>query len=154
MCASSLQLPLSEKNSGSPGLNCPLNHGVSVLDQLLASLVGEVDGEAFDAALDLRWLLSNSSDAAAIVLGFYRLRSFIEERHYLACYRLRRWLESHLVAWVSFQRHQPERRTALRLDAASPDQLHERCATRALEGTATGLPVRVRFAFATPALSH
>lgn len=128
---------------------CPLNDGVAVLDQLLASLMGEAESAAFDSALDLRWLLSIAGDATEIIREFYVLRSLIEERHYLACYRLRRWLESQLVAWVAAERHQPEQRVSLKLDSTCLDRLHDRCLTDAL-GEITSAPLaRVRYAFAS-----
>jgi hypothetical protein len=147
--ASSIDRPSTRAAAQVAGLNCPLNHGVAALDQLLASLMGEDNSEAFDAALDLRSLLSNATDATAIIREFYRLRSLVEERNYLACYRLRRWLEGQLIAWVSPQRHQAERSTAVRLDAMCIDHLNDRCIAAALEGTSTVSHARVRYAFAS-----
>ena len=150
--ASSITRSSTPATAAIAGSSCPLNHGVAALDQLLASLRGDDDSEAFDTALDLRSLLSNATDATAIIREFYRLRSLVEERHYLACYRLRRWLEGQLIAWVSPQRHHAERATAVRLDAMCFDHLTDRCIASALEGAMVVSLARVRYAFASAVL--
>ncbi|WP_438480030.1 hypothetical protein [Oleiharenicola lentus] len=131
-------------------VSCPLNHGVATLDHLLAELMGDADSAAFDAALDLRWLLAHSDDANAMVSEFFRLRALIEERHYLACFRLRRWLESQLVAWVSETRHSPAVCTELKL-AGCVESVRASCIRLALEGAPTTPWTRVRFAFSRTA---
>jgi hypothetical protein len=138
----------NEPTFARPNGLCPLNHGVAVLDQMMAALLKEGDSASLDAALDLRCLLAGSSDATAIVREFYRLRAQIEEHHYLACYRLRRWLEANLIAWVAPDRHLAPVRTGLRLDCANFDALRERCAALALDDTRLTPWTRVRFAFA------
>lgn len=111
---------------------CPLNHGLAVLDQLLATLTGEpADAAALDLALDLRWQLSQPHSPESVLREFFRLRATVEDRHYLACYRLRRWLETQFVAEVSFARTQPACRLGLRLDVASLDALGVQCVVRA-----------------------
>jgi hypothetical protein len=128
--------------------SCPLNHGVSTLDHLLAELMGGADSSAFDAALDLRWQLAHSDNAEAIILEFFRLRALIEERHYLACYRLRRWLESQLIAWVAPNRHQAPIATDLKLDASNLDAVRAHCVRLAVDHQPATPWTRVSFAFA------
>lgn len=111
---------------------CPLNHGLAVLDQLLATLTGEpADAAALDLALDLRWQLSQPHAPESVLREFFRLRATVEDRHYLACYRLRRWLETQFVAEVSFARTQPARRLGLHLAVANLHELRAQCVARA-----------------------
>jgi hypothetical protein len=128
--------------------HCPLNHGLTVVDQLLAALTCDDEPAAFDTALDLRWQLQQPTNADAVLRDFFRLRALVEERHYLACYRLRRWLNAQLVARVVPDRHQPAQIVGVRLDASDYASLCAQC----LDLVAIDLPLtpwaRVRFAFA------
>jgi hypothetical protein len=127
---------------------CPLNHGVAVVDQLLAAITREGDVEALDVALDFRLLLASSTDADAILREFFRMRAAVEEGHYLACFRLRRWLQDQIVAHVKMDRTQPARTTAINLDSASYRELCARCAFDAAAGEFLTPWVRVSFASA------
>ncbi len=127
---------------------CPLNDGLAVLDQLLAALTRDDEPAAFDAALDLRWQLQERTSADAALRDFFRLRALVEERHYLACYRLRRWLETQLVARVSPDRHQPAQLIGVRLDASDYSALCAQCLNLAAAEVQFTPWARVRFAFA------
>lgn len=70
-----------------------------VIDELL-SQPASVSGEEADLLLDLRWRLRQCTEADAALRLFCDLRRRMEQRHYLAFYRIRRWLENHLVAAV------------------------------------------------------
>jgi hypothetical protein len=70
-----------------------------VIDELL-SRQGGVSGEDMDHLLDLRWHLHQEKDAEGTLRLFCELRLRMEQRHYLAFFRIRRWLENHLVAAV------------------------------------------------------
>src|SRR5690606_5471257 len=111
----------------SPSFSCPLNDGLAVVDQLLAAITREHDTDALDFALDFRLLLARTSDAATILREFFRLRYTIQDRHYLACVRRRRWLETDFVAEVRLDRTRPPRRITLSLDTASLRELGARC---------------------------
>jgi hypothetical protein len=124
---------------------CPLNHGVAVVDQLLAAITRENDAAALDVALDFRLLLGSSTDANAILREFFRLRTVVEEHHYLACFRLRRWLQSEIVADVRLDRSQPIRRTPINLNAKSYRELCARCAFNAAAGERLSPWVRIVF---------
>lgn len=124
---------------------CPLNQGLAVVDQLLAAITREGSREELDAALDFRLILAHTSDPAAILRGFFALRSVAEERHYLALYRLRRWLESQFVAIVHVDRHSPPRRVHMKLDACSFGALYAQCAVRATAGLPPQAWTRVHF---------
>ena len=124
---------------------CPLNHGVAVVDQLLAAITRERDAAALDVALDFRLLLASSTDADHILREFFRLREVVEEAHYLACFRLRRWLQSEIIAHVKLDRSQPVRQTPIKLDASTYRELCVRCAFDAAAGERLSPWVRVSF---------
>ena len=132
------------------GLECPLNSGVAVTDQLLAAITRDSHSDDFeaalDAALDLRLLLAAEADAETILTAFFRLRRIAEDRHYLACFRLRRWLESNFSARVFFDRSQPATCVALRLDVCDCTALRTRCTLAAVSGGTLPNWVRVHFA--------
>jgi hypothetical protein len=138
-------------------LECPLNSGVAVTDQLLAAITRDHRADDFesvlDAALDLRLLLAAEADAESILKAFCRLRRIAEDRHYLACFRLRRWLESNFSACVFFDRSQPPTCVALRLDVCDCTALRTRCTLAALDGDTIPAWVHVRFV-AQPAPSQ
>ena len=127
---------------------CPLNDGLAVLDQLLAALTRVGDSAGLDLALDYRLLLAGATEAQTeiVLRDFFRLRGQLGEQHYLLCYRLRRWLESQFVAWVTLDRTQPVRRVALWLDVDSVSQLCTRCSALAADRLASPDWARVRFA--------
>ncbi len=137
-------------------LECPLNSGVAVTDQLLAAITRDHSADHFeaalDAALDLRLLLAAEAEAESILNAFFRLRRVAEDRHYLACFRLRRWLESHFFARVFFDRSQPPKSVVLRLNVCDCTALRTRCTLDALSGGVLPNWVRIHFASrATPA---
>jgi len=89
--------------------HCPFHDGIATLDLLLAEL-DPADTQLFDAALDLRSLCAAGSDAAACVHQLFRVRALLEERHYLAFYRVRCWARRNLrievragrgAAWIT-----------------------------------------------------
>ena len=106
---------------------CPLNDGFAVLDQLMAGLSPEHESQALDLALDLRCALRSHAPAETVIAIFLALRRAAEERHYLPCYRLRSWLQSHLQAWVRLGRRQPALPVSLRLDQLDLNALREHC---------------------------
>ena len=131
--------------------DCPLNHGVFVLDQLLAALSENRDAAGLDAALDLRLALAGKAEPAIVLALFFRLRATVEESHYLACYRLRRWLDAHYVAHVQLDRSRPAKAVALQLaPAASLPALREQCIASAGGHGIAEFAARVRFAVAEP----
>jgi hypothetical protein len=127
---------------------CPLNHGVAVVDQLLAAITRDGNAAALDVALDFRLLLASSTDADTILREFFRLRAAVEDGYYLACFRLRRWLQSEIVALVKLDRSQPVRQACIKLDATSYRELCARCAFDAAAGELLSPWVRVSFASA------
>ncbi len=149
----------SSSSSPFPGAACPLNHGTAVVDQLLAAITRDRADESFeialDAALDFRLLLATETDPETLLSAFLRLRHIAEERHYLACFRLRRWLETQFCALVYLDRCQPPLTLPLTLDLANCTQLRTRCACLAADDLRNLPWIRVRFArtsATTPAL--
>jgi hypothetical protein len=122
---------------------------VAVLDQILAALTPEDAASVYDTALDLRSWLRRADDAGAVVGDFIELRALIGNRHYLACYRLRRWLESHIVAHVTLDRRDAPRVVSVRLDAPNLAMLRARCVDAATAGAPATTHPRVHFAFGT-----
>jgi len=139
---SSLPLP----NVAVSSFECPLNNGVAVVDQLLAAITREGDAAALDVALDFRLLLASSDDADTVLREFFRLRSAIEECYYLPCFRLRRWLQSEIIAEVKLDRNQPAHSVPIDLGAATYRELCARCAFDAAAGEPVSAWVRVNFA--------
>ena len=147
MKAYAAPLPVTVDPDHSAVSPCPLNHGVAVVDQLLAAITRDHDSSSLDVALDFRLLLATSTDADAILRAFFQVRAVVEETHYLACFRLRRWLQSEIVARVRLDRSQPVRRTLINLDAKSYRELCARCAFDAAAGEPVSAWVRVEFSF-------
>lgn len=78
---------------------CRWRCALEVIDELLTQ-PGAVSGEESDLLLDLRWKLRRREDAEDTLRLFCDLRLRLEQRHYLAFFRIRRWLENHLYAAV------------------------------------------------------
>lgn len=125
--------------------SCPLNSGVAILDQLLAAIGCENDPDALNAALDFRLLLAGPHETDAVLRGFFQLRALVEDRHFLACFRLRRWLESQIVALVFFDRCQPPSTLRLRLDSLSYHALRHNCVRDASASEIEAAWARVKF---------
>src|SRR4051794_38120766 len=79
--------------------DCRWRCALEVIDELL-SQPDAVSGEEADSLLDLRWKLGKNEDASGALRLFCDLRLRMEQRHYLAFFRIRRWIENHLVAAV------------------------------------------------------
>src|SRR5690606_31943329 len=88
----------SAASACTPG-NCRLGCSLEIIDTLLRSQ-GTVRGDEVDMLLDLRWFLHHRENCEDALALFCQLRVAMEERHYLAFYRLRRWLENHIQVSV------------------------------------------------------
>lgn len=126
---------------------CPFHDGLATLDLLLAELDPR-DRALFDAVLDLRSLATERRDAAACIAQFFRVRTLLDGRHYLAFYRVRCWahrafrVEAHVARTATAGVH------AFPLDAARVGEvINSALAPLARDGD---LPAHahVRFAFA------
>ena len=94
-----MSLPRHENDCQCSPTTCLDTCALQVIDGLLAAC-GTVRGEEVDALLDLRSLLRRREDRVAAIALFSRLRRSMEARHYLAFYRLRRWMDNHFDSKV------------------------------------------------------
>ena len=101
---------------------CPFHDGIATLDLLLAELDPR-DAELFDAALDLRSLCAAKADAAACVYQLFHVRALLDERHYLAFYRVRCWARQTLRIEVRAGRGAPWVTCELPLNGARLDEI-------------------------------
>ena len=138
--------------------SCRTGCALEVIDELLRAH-GTVRGEEVDALLDLRWLLNHREDAESALGLFCTLRRMMEGRHYLAFFRLRRWLENHIAVTARPYRAVPERMVPLALDNFCLEAIRSRCVLMARRPGEPLLGARVRFSFkpvaqpAVPALA-
>lgn len=79
---------------------CRWRCALEVIDELLGLPRPLVSGEEVDLLLDLRWQLRRRTEGEAALRLFCDLRRRMERRHYLAFFRLRRWLENQVVVEV------------------------------------------------------
>ncbi len=104
-------------------------------------------GEETDQLLDLRWLLCHREDAEGALTLFCRLRRGLEERHYLAFYRLRRWLENQVEACVRLRRGEPEHVRRFKLERYCLEAVRSQCLRSVHAPHETLWFPRVRFRF-------
>lgn len=115
--------PLSSNVSASSALaGCLFHDGVATLDLFLAELDPR-DTALFDAALDLRSLCAAGADASACVHQLFRVRALLDERHYLAYYRVRCWARRTLRVEVRTGRGAPWISHPLPLNGARLDEV-------------------------------
>ena len=126
--------------------SCRTGCALAVIDSLLRAQ-GTVRGDEVDLLLDLRWLIHHREAPEKALAIFCTLRRGMETRHYLACYRLRRWLENHLVAQVRIRPDAPERTANVKLDRYCLEAVRSRCVLAARVPGEPLLASRVRFAF-------
>lgn len=131
---------------------CPFHDGPETLDGLMAEVLagaecGEREG-ILDTALDLRHAMQTRRDAGECVTLLCRLRSQLDGAHYLAFYRVRRWMRRLLAVESSAGRNEPWLRQALPLDCARPDEIEHQCLANwpAHDGCLSSM-ARVRFVF-------
>jgi hypothetical protein len=94
---------------------CRWRCAIEVIDELL-SQNSLITGDDADDLLDLRWTLIQADDAEGTIRLFCAVRRRMEHRHYLAFFRIRRWLENHLVARVVLSAQAGEKPVRLKLD--------------------------------------
>jgi hypothetical protein len=119
---------------------------LEVIDELLREQQG-ISGEEADLLLDLRWHLRQGNDAEGTLRLFCDLRIRMEQRHYLAFFRLRRWLENHLVASVQLCPAAEPHLTPVKFDRYCVEAIRRMCLCAALGSGSVLLAPRVRFQF-------
>jgi hypothetical protein len=139
---------------------CRIACGLEVVDELLRNQ-SSVRGEEVDMLLDLRSAMRRREDAEGALTMFCQLRRAMEERHYLAFYRLRRWFEHQIEVNVRLARGGEERKTRLRMDWYCLEPIRFHCLTSVRQSGEPMLAPRVSFAFraveahpAVPKLDH
>lgn len=109
-----------------------------------------VSGEDADLLLDLRWQLRRGTDAESALRLFCELRRRLEARHYLALFRIRRWLENHLTAAVRICPAAEPKLVPVRLDHYCVEAIRRVCLCAALGPGSVMLAPRLEFRL-TPA---
>jgi hypothetical protein len=125
---------------------------LEVIDELLGDHE-TVSGEEADHLLDLRWHLRQGTDAEGTLHAFCDLRIRMEQRHYLAFFRLRRWLENHLVASVQLCPAAEPHMTPVKLDRYCVEAIRRMCLCAALGRGSVLLAPRVQFLFQNVAVA-
>jgi hypothetical protein len=126
--------------------NCRLRCAIDVIDELLGSSRG-ISGDEMDLLLDFRWQLRQRSAPEAVLRQFCTLRLRMEKRHYLAFYRIRRWLENHLVAAVQLCPAAEPYILPLTLDRYCVEAIRRACICKTLRSGKVLLAARVQFGF-------
>lgn len=127
---------------------CRWRCALEVIDELLTQ-PGAVSGEDADLLLDFRFQLSRRNDADATLRLFCQLRLRLEARHYLAFFRLRRWLENHLLAAVRICPAAEPQHVPVKLDHYCVEAVRRVCLCAALGRGSVLLAPRLRFVFRT-----
>lgn len=109
-----------------------------------------VSGEEADLLLDLRWRLHRGEDADAALRLFCDLRRRMEHRHYLAFFRIRRWLENHMMAAVRICPAAEAVYVPIKLDYYCIEAVRRVCLCHAIKAGAALLAPRLTFVFRTP----
>ena len=130
--------------------NCRRRCALEAIDSLLGRPHPAVSGEEVDLLLDLRWQLRQRTAAEPTLQLFCDLRRRMEGRHYLAFFRIRRWLENHLVAAVQVCPAAEPRLVAVRLDHYCVEAIRRVCLCASLGDGSVLLVPRLRFEFRLP----
>lgn len=128
---------------------CHPKCSLEVVDELL-STPGAVKGEEVDLLLDFRSLLRARQDAEATLRVFCDLRRRLEQHHYLAFYRLRRWLENQIVAEARSLESGEIALVPLRLNFYCVEAVRRQCLCAALQQIVRLSMPRLRFSFVLP----
>ena len=125
---------------------CRWRCALEVIDELLAQ---EISGEEMDRLLDLRWQVRHRDNAENTLRVFCELRLRMEPRHYLAFFRIRRWLENHVVAAVRSCPAAEAQTVPVKLDHYCVEAVRRACLCAALGPGTVMLVPRLAFAFRT-----
>jgi hypothetical protein len=125
---------------------CRWRCAIEVIDELLTQHSIISDQEA-DDLLDLRWKILSADDAEGTLRFFCAVRRRMERKHYLAFFRIRRWLENNMVANICLYPGADEQALHLKLDHYCIEAIRRASLCRALrEGAVLNRP-RLRFIF-------
>ncbi|HEY0257323.1 MAG TPA: hypothetical protein VGC39_07765 [Candidatus Methylacidiphilales bacterium] len=135
----SLHCALSSPAACTPG-QCRCRCALEVIDELLCEH-DSISGDEADQLLDLRWKLGRREDAEMALRLFCDLRIRMEQRHYLAFFRIRRWLESYVLASVHTASTEEAELFPVKLDHYCVEAIRRMCLCQALakqSGSLTG----------------
>ena len=144
--------PVNSLLSDAPPIDCPAvsrrgKCALEVIDGLLGLPRAAVSGEEVDLLLDLRWQLRRRTEAEAALRLFCDLRRRMEKRHYLAFFRLRRWLENQVLAEVRVCPAAEVRVEKVKLDYYCVEAVRRVCLCASLGRGTFLLAPRLRFRF-------
>ncbi|MBN9692195.1 MAG: hypothetical protein J0M24_18270 [Verrucomicrobia bacterium] len=147
--ASSVQsCPPAKLAADCSATSCRGGCALEVIDELLAR-TDSVRGEDADLLLDLRSWIRRREDAEAVLRTFCELRRRLEHREYLAFFRLRRWLENHLIAEVRVCPAAEPRPVPVRLQYFCLEAIRRASLCSALGSGEPLLAPRVQFVYRT-----
>ena len=126
---------------------CRWRCALEVIDELLGLPRPLVAGEEVDLLLDLRWQLRQRTEGETALRLFCDLRRRMEKRHYLAFFRLRRWLENQIVAEVRVCPAAEVRALPVKLDHYCVEAIRRVGLCASLGRGAVLLAPRLRFGF-------
>ena len=126
---------------------CHWRCALEVIDELLSQPRTAVTGEESDLLLDLRWHLRQRSAGETALRVFCDLRRRMEARHYLAFFRIRRWLEKHLVASVRRCPAAEAHEVPVKLDHYCVEAIRRVCLCAGLSRGTVLLAPRLQFGF-------
>lgn len=106
-----------------------------------------ISGEEMDRLLDFRSLLTRAEDAEATLKCFCDLRIRMERKHYLAFFRIRRWLENHLTAAVRICPAAEPEFVPVALNHYCVEAIRRVCLCAALGRNGVLLAPRLKFSF-------
>ncbi len=119
---------------------------MEVIDELLCKH-NSISGDEADQLLDLRWKLGRREDAEVALRLFCDLRIRMEQRHYLSFFRIRRWLESYVLASVHTAATKEAELFPVRLDHYCLEAVRRVCLCQALAKRSGSLTGRLGFVY-------
>jgi hypothetical protein len=137
----------SVSNPGCTVADCRWRCALEVIDEMLGAPRSAVSGEEVDLLLDLRWQLRQRAEAEAALKLFCDLRRRMEARHYLAFFRVRRWMENHLVAAVRVCPAAEVHEVPVKLDHYCVEAIRRVCLCASMGYGAVMLAPRLQFNF-------
>ena len=139
--------PISAPALDCTSTTCRQRCALGVLDELLSLPRTTVSGEEVDLLLDLRWQLRQRAEGEGALRLFCDLRRRMEQRHYLAFFRLRRWLENQIVAQVRICPAAEVSAVSVKLDHYCVEAIRRSCLCASLSQGSVMLVPRLQFAF-------
>jgi hypothetical protein len=133
--------------------HCRWRCALEVIDELICQY-GSISAEEVDQLLELRWKLSQRNDVEGALKLFCDLRLRMEQCHYLAFFRMRRWLENHLLASVRICPEAQPQFVPVKLDHYCVEAIRRACLCVALRRGCVLLAPRLRFAFREAEPAH